>query len=76
MKLQGEAAETARKKLGEALGMWCINNKCSHLTMQGLAGRNNKADSVNMLMRSSSIRTVGNLFERGPSTLSACHIPE
>ncbi|CAI7674888.1 unnamed protein product [Penicillium palitans] len=40
------------------------------------SGTNDKANSVNALLRFSSIRCVKDSYVTGSTTLSACHIPE
>ena len=81
---RGKAAvEAASHRLRDSVGMWSINDKCTGAvvgahTMGGAraSGADDKANSVNVLLRFSSIRTVKDSFESTSSTLSACHIPE
>ncbi|EON70077.1 hypothetical protein W97_09343 [Coniosporium apollinis CBS 100218] len=78
-----EAVQIANKRLRDSVGMFCINDKCTGAVIGAQpfggarsSGTNDKANSVNVLLRFSSIRCVKDSFESGSSTLSACHLRE
>ena len=78
-----DAARFASERLRDSVGMLCINDKCTGAVIGAHpfggargSGTNDKANSINVLLRFSSIRCVKDSFEVGSSTLSACHIPE
>ncbi|EEU48331.1 uncharacterized protein NECHADRAFT_31926 [Fusarium vanettenii 77-13-4] len=78
-----DAVQVANERLRDSVGMFCINDKCTGAVIGAnpfggarSSGTNDKANSVNVLLRFSSIRCVKDSFESGSSTLSACHIPE
>ncbi|KAH7142712.1 Aldehyde/histidinol dehydrogenase, partial [Dactylonectria estremocensis] len=71
-----EAVQVANKKLRDSVGMFCINDKCTGAVIGAnpfggarSSGTNDKANSVNVLLRFSSIRCVKDSFETGSSTL-------
>lgn len=77
------AVQLADEKLRDSVGMFSINDKCTGAVVGAhpcggarSSGTNDKANSVNTLLRFSSVRSVQNSFESGSSTLSACHLPE
>lgn len=77
------AVEIANTRLRDSVGMFCINDKCTGAVIGAQpfggarsSGTNDKANSVNVLLRFSSIRCVKDSFESGSNTLSDCHIPE
>lgn len=77
------AVQIANDRLRDAVGMFCINDKCTGAVIGAhpfggarSSGTNDKANSVNVLLRFSSIRCVKDSFESTSSTLSACHVPE
>ncbi|KAK5084172.1 hypothetical protein LTR70_005390 [Exophiala xenobiotica] len=76
-----EAVQIANARLRDSVGMFCINDKCTGAVIGAQpfggarsSGTNDKANSVNVLLRFSSIRCVKDSFETGGSTLSACHL--
>ncbi|KAF9871809.1 hypothetical protein CkaCkLH20_10743 [Colletotrichum karsti] len=78
-----EAIKIANERLRDSVGMFCINDKCTGAVIGAhpfggarSSGTNDKANSMNVLLRFSSIRTVKDSFESMSSTISACHIPE
>jgi 1-pyrroline-5-carboxylate dehydrogenase len=78
-----EAIRFADLKLRDAVGMFVINDKCTGAVIGAhpfggarSSGTNDKANSVNVLLRFSSIRTVKDSFESSSSTLGSCHLPE
>ncbi|KAF5486665.1 Delta-1-pyrroline-5-carboxylate dehydrogenase [Colletotrichum siamense] len=78
-----DAIRIANERLRDSVGMFCINDKCTGAVIGAhpfggarSSGTNDKANSVNVLLRFSSIRTVKDSFESSSSTLSACHIAE
>lgn len=78
-----EAVCTANERLRDSVGMFCINDKCTGAVIGAQpfggarsSGTNDKANSINVLLRFSSIRCVKDSYVSGSSTLSACHIPE
>ncbi|KAH6892183.1 Aldehyde/histidinol dehydrogenase, partial [Thelonectria olida] len=79
----GEAVQVANERLRDSVGMFCINDKCTGAVIGAnpfggarSSGTNDKANSVNVLLRFSSIRCVKNSFDAESSTLSTCHIPD
>ncbi|KAJ3532312.1 hypothetical protein NM208_g8499 [Fusarium decemcellulare] len=78
-----EAVKIANDRLRDSVGMFVINDKCTGAVIGAnpfggarSSGTNDKANSVNVLLRFSSIRCVKDSFESGSSTLSVCHIAE
>ncbi|KAH7141762.1 Aldehyde/histidinol dehydrogenase [Dactylonectria macrodidyma] len=78
-----DAVQVANDKLRDSVGMFVINDKCTGAVIGAhpfggarSSGTNDKANSVNVLLRFSSIRCVKDSFEMGSSTLSACHDPD
>ncbi|KAK2775024.1 delta-1-pyrroline-5-carboxylate dehydrogenase [Colletotrichum kahawae] len=78
-----EAIKIANERLRDSVGMFCINDKCTGAVIGAhpfggarSSGTNDKANSVNVLLRFSSIRTVKDSFESSSRTLSACHVAE
>lgn len=78
-----QAIKTADEKLRDSVGMFCINDKSTGAVIGAhpfggarSSGTNDKANSVNALLRFSSIRCVKDSYVTGSTTLSACHIPE
>jgi 1-pyrroline-5-carboxylate dehydrogenase len=78
-----EAIKIADEKLRDSVGMFCINDKCTGAVIGAhpfggarSSGTNDKANSVNVLLRFSSLRCVKDNYVTGSTTLSACHIPE
>jgi 1-pyrroline-5-carboxylate dehydrogenase len=78
-----EAVKTADEKLRDSVGMFCINDKSTGAVIGAhpfggarSSGTNDKANSVNVLLRFSSIRCVKDSYVTGSTTLGACHIPE
>ncbi|KAJ5602788.1 hypothetical protein N7537_005744 [Penicillium hordei] len=78
-----QAIRTADEKLRDSVGMFCINDKSTGAVIGAhpfggarSSGTNDKANSVNVLLRFSSIRCVKDSYMTGSTTLSACHIPE
>lgn len=78
-----DAVQIANERLRDSVGMFVINDKCTGAVIGAHpfggargSGTNDKANSINVLLRFSSIRCVKDSFEIGSSTLSACHIPE
>ncbi|KNG85275.1 hypothetical protein ANOM_006376 [Aspergillus nomiae NRRL 13137] len=78
-----EAVKIADKKLRDSVGMFCINDKSTGAIIGAhpfggarSSGTNDKANSMNVLLRFSSIRCVKDSYISSSSTLSACHIPE
>lgn len=77
------AVQIANELLRDSVGMFCINDKCTGAVIGAhpfggarSSGTNDKANSVNVLLRFSSLRCVKDSFETGSSTLSACHEAE
>ncbi|OBT84376.1 hypothetical protein VE02_07884 [Pseudogymnoascus sp. 03VT05] len=75
------AVRVSNERLRDSVGMFCINDKCTGAVIGAhpfggarSSGTNDKANSVNVLLRFSSIRCVKDSFESSSSTLSACHI--
>ncbi|KAF9694674.1 hypothetical protein EKO04_007226 [Ascochyta lentis] len=78
-----EAIKFADLKLRDAVGMFVINDKCTGAIIGAhpfggarSSGTNDKANSMNVLLRFSSIRAVKDSFENSSSTLASCHLPE
>lgn len=78
-----EAVKIADEKLRDSVGMFCINDKSTGAIIGAhpfggarSSGTNDKANSVNVLLRFSSIRCVKDSYVGSSTTLSACHIPE
>lgn len=78
-----QAIKVADEKLRDSVGMFCINDKSTGAVIGAhpfggarSSGTNDKANSVNVLLRFSSIRCVKDSYVTGSTTLSACHIPE
>ncbi|KAB8270029.1 Aldehyde/histidinol dehydrogenase [Aspergillus minisclerotigenes] len=77
------AVKIADEKLRDSVGMFCINDKSTGAIIGAhpfggarSSGTNDKANSVNVLLRFSSIRCVKDSYVSSSSTLSACHVPE
>ncbi|GMG13322.1 unnamed protein product [Aspergillus oryzae] len=77
------AVKIADEKLRDSVGMFCINDKSTGAIIGAhpfggarSSGTNDKANSVNVLLRFSSIRCVKDTYVSSSSTLSACHVPE
>ena len=73
----------ANKELRDSVGMFCINDKCTGAVIGAhpfggarSSGTNDKANSVNVLLRFASIRCVKDSFECSGSTLRSCHSPD
>lgn len=78
-----EAVQLADSMLRDTVGMFCINDKCTGAVIGAQpfggarsSGTNDKANSVNVLLRFSSIRCVKVSFETGSSTPNDCHLPD
>ncbi|KAF4959953.1 hypothetical protein FSARC_10601 [Fusarium sarcochroum] len=78
-----DAVQIANDRLRDSVGMFVINDKCTGAVIGAnpfggarSSGTNDKANSVNVLLRFSSIRCIKDSFVSGSTTLSACHIPE
>jgi 1-pyrroline-5-carboxylate dehydrogenase len=76
-----EAVQTSKDRLRDSVGMFCISDKCTGAVIGAhpfvgarLSGTNDKANSVNVLLRFPSIRCVKDDFESWSSTLNACHL--
>lgn len=76
------AVATADRLLRDSVGMFCINDKCTGAVIGAnpfggarSSGTNDKANSINVLLRFSSIRCVKESFLSSSSTLSECHLP-
>lgn len=77
------AVQIANERLRDSVGMFVLSDKSTGAVIGAHpfggargSGTNDKANSINVLLRFSSIRCVKDSFEVGSSTLSACHIPE
>lgn len=77
-----EAVRIADEKLRDSVGMFCINDKSTGAVVGAhpfggarSSGTNDKANSLNVLLRFSSIRCVQDSYISGSSTLASCHIP-
>lgn len=77
------AIRVADEKLRDSVGMFCINDKSTGAIIGAhpfggarSSGTNDKANSVNVLLRFSSIRCVKDTYVTGSATLGACHVPE
>ena len=78
-----DAVNVANERLRDSVGMFCINDKSTGAIIGShpfggarSSGTNDKANSINVLLRFTSIRCVKDSFESGSSTLGLCHIPE
>lgn len=78
-----EAIRIADELLRDSVGMLCINDKSTGAVIGAhpfggarSSGTNDKANSVNVLLRFSSIRCVKDSYVSGSETLSTCHLPE
>lgn len=78
-----EAVRLADARLRDSVGMFCINDKSTGAVIGAhpfggarSSGTNDKANSINVLLRFSSIRCIKDSYVTRGSTLSACHIPE
>lgn len=78
-----EAVQIAKVRLRDAVGMFCINDKCTGAIIGAhpfggarSSGTNDKANSMNVLLRFSSIRCIKDSFEYNSKSLSDCHLPE
>ncbi|SCO80753.1 related to delta-1-pyrroline-5-carboxylate dehydrogenase [Fusarium oxysporum] len=74
------AVQIASDRLRDSVGMLVINDKCTGAVIGAnpfggarSSGTNDKANSVNVLLRFSSIRCIKDSFVTGSTTLSACH---
>lgn len=77
------AVQFAKEELRDSVGMFCINDKCTGAVIGAhpfggarSSGTNDKANSVNVLLRFSSIRCITDSFESSTGTLSACHLAD
>jgi 1-pyrroline-5-carboxylate dehydrogenase len=75
------AVQFAKEELRDSVGMFCINDKCTGAVIGAhpfggarSSGTNDKANSVNVLLRFSSIRCIKDSFESSAETLSTCHL--
>ncbi|KAJ5477644.1 hypothetical protein N7530_003153 [Penicillium desertorum] len=78
-----QAIQIADEKLRDSVGMFCINDKSTGAVIGAhpfggarSSGTNDKANSVNVLLRFSSLRCVKDSYVTGSTTLGACHVPE
>lgn len=78
-----EAVQLADRKLRDSVGMFVINDKCTGAVIGAHpfggargSGTNDKANSINVLLRFSSLRCIKDSYESSSSTLSHCHIAE
>lgn len=78
-----EAIIMADKQLRDSVGMFCINDKSTGAVIGAhpfgggrSSGTNDKANSVNMLLRFSSLRCVKDSYMNHSETLGTCHVPE
>ena len=78
-----EAVKVADEKLRDSVGMFVINDKSTGAIIGAhpfggarSSGTNDKANSVNVLLRFSSLRCVKDSYVSGSTTLGSCHIPE
>lgn len=78
-----KAVRTANEKLRDSVGMFCINDKSTGAIIGAhpfggarSSGTNDKANSMNVLLRFSSIRCVKDSYVTGSTTLGICHTPE
>ncbi|PYI03708.1 ALDH-like protein [Aspergillus sclerotiicarbonarius CBS 121057] len=69
--------------LRDSVGMFCINDKSTGAVIGAHpfggarpSGTNDKANSVNVLLRFSSIRCVKDSYVTGSMTLGGCHVPD
>lgn len=77
------AIRVADEKLRDSVGMLCINDKSTGAVIGAhpfggarSSGTNDKANSVNVLLRFSSLRCVKDNYAIGSETLGACHVSE
>ncbi|KAL3474886.1 Aldehyde/histidinol dehydrogenase [Aspergillus californicus] len=75
-----EAVRVADRKLRDSVGMFCINDKSTGAVIGAhpfggarSSGTNDKANSVNVLLRFSSLRCVKDSYVSGSSTLGVCN---
>ncbi|RJE25101.1 Aldehyde dehydrogenase family [Aspergillus sclerotialis] len=78
-----EAVKLANEKLRDSVGMFVINDKSTGAVIGAhpfggarSSGTNDKANSINVLLRFSSIRCIKDSYVSGSTTLGSCHIPE
>ncbi|KAJ5345170.1 hypothetical protein N7452_003174 [Penicillium brevicompactum] len=78
-----EAVKIADTMLRDSVGMFCINDKSTGAVIGAhpfggarSSGTNDKANSVNVLLRFSSLRCVKDNYLTGSTTLSACHLQQ
>lgn len=78
-----DAVRLADAKLRDSVGMFVINDKCTGAVIGAHpfggargSGTNDKANSINALLRFSSLRVIKDSFESSSSTLGTCHVPE
>lgn len=78
-----EAINIADQHLRDSVGMFCINDKSTGAVIGAhpfggarSSGTNDKANSVNVLLRFSSPRCVKDSYVSSSETLGICHIPE
>lgn len=76
------AVQLANEKLRDSVGMFCINDKSTGAIIGAhpfggarSSGTNDKANSVNVLLRFSSVRCVKDSYVSGSTTLGTCNIP-
>lgn len=77
-----EAVEIAEQQLRDSVGMFCINDKSTGAVIGAhpfggarSSGTNDKANSVNVLLRFSSLRCVKDSYVSNSATLGVCHLP-
>lgn len=78
-----DAVQMASDLLRDAVGMFVVNDMSTGAVIRAqpfggakASGTNDKANSVNVLLRFTSIRCIKDSFENSGSTLGVCHIPE
>lgn len=78
-----KAIKIADELLRDSVGMFCINDKSTGAVIGAhpsggarSSGTNDKANSVNVLLRFSSLRCAKDSYVSGSETLGTCHIPE
>ncbi|GKZ86652.1 hypothetical protein AnigIFM56816_002063 [Aspergillus niger] len=78
-----EAIWTADQILRDSVGMFCINDKSTGAVIGAhpfggarSSGTNDKANSMNVLLRFTSIRCVKDSFLSESTTLGACHVAD
>lgn len=78
-----EAVKIADQQLRDSVGMFCINDKSTGAVIGAhpfggarSSGTNDKANSVNVLLRFSSLRCVKDSYVSKSATLGVCHVPE